>query len=79
MFLTTLHAQSNCRGSLQIAFLQPLLAGMFASTRRVQTPGGVIDLHISNLCRELGPQSDGAERIRSVLGIGYLDAWPLRG
>src|SRR6266436_830708 len=35
-----------------------------------------IDLHISNLRRKLGPQSDGAERIRSVRGIGYLYAWP---
>lgn len=38
-----------------------------------------IDLHISNLRRKLGPQSDGAERIRSVRGIGYLYAWPLQG
>ena len=37
-----------------------------------------IDLHISNLRRKLGPQSDGTERIRSVRGIGYLYAWPLR-
>jgi DNA-binding response OmpR family regulator len=37
-----------------------------------------IDLHISNLRRKLGAQSDGAERIRSVRGIGYLYAWPLR-
>jgi DNA-binding response OmpR family regulator len=37
-----------------------------------------IDLHISNLRRKLGPQSDGAERIRSVRGIGYLYAWPLQ-
>lgn len=36
-----------------------------------------IDLHISNLRRKLGPQSDGAERIRSVRGIGYLYAWPM--
>jgi two-component system response regulator CpxR len=35
-----------------------------------------IDLHISNLRRKLGPQNDGAERIRSVRGIGYLYAWP---
>lgn len=35
-----------------------------------------IDLHISNLRRKLGPQSDGGERIRSVRGIGYLYAWP---
>lgn len=35
-----------------------------------------IDLHISNLRRKLGPQEDGAERIRSVRGIGYLYAWP---
>jgi DNA-binding response OmpR family regulator len=37
-----------------------------------------IDLHISNLRRKLGPQSDGAERIRSVRGIGYLYAWPMQ-
>jgi DNA-binding response OmpR family regulator len=37
-----------------------------------------IDLHISNLRRKLGPQSDGSERIRSVRGIGYLYAWPLQ-
>jgi DNA-binding response OmpR family regulator len=36
-----------------------------------------IDLHISNLRRKLGPQSDGTERIRSVRGIGYLYAWPV--
>ena len=35
-----------------------------------------IDLHMSNLRRKLGPQPDGAERIRSVRGIGYLYAWP---
>lgn len=35
-----------------------------------------IDLHISNLRRKLGPQRDGAERIRSVRGSGYLYAWP---
>jgi DNA-binding response OmpR family regulator len=37
-----------------------------------------IDLHISNLRRKLGPQNDGAERIRSVRGIGYLYAWPVQ-
>src|ERR1700676_1328592 len=37
-----------------------------------------IDLHISNLRRKLGPQRDGAERIRSVRGIGYLYAWPMQ-
>lgn len=36
-----------------------------------------IDLHISNLRRKLGPQGDGADRIRSVRGIGYLYAWPM--
>jgi two-component system response regulator CpxR len=35
-----------------------------------------IDLHMSNLRRKLGPQPDGAERIRSVRGIGYMYAWP---
>jgi two-component system response regulator CpxR len=37
-----------------------------------------IDLHISNLRRKLGPQTDGSERIRSVRGMGYLYAWPLQ-
>ena len=37
-----------------------------------------IDLHISNLRRKLGPQTDGTERIRSVRGIGYLYAWPVQ-
>jgi DNA-binding response OmpR family regulator len=37
-----------------------------------------IDLHISNLRRKLGPQRDGAERIRSVRGVGYLYAWPMQ-
>jgi DNA-binding response OmpR family regulator len=37
-----------------------------------------IDLHVSNLRRKLGPQSNGDERIRSVRGIGYLYVWPLR-
>jgi hypothetical protein len=37
-----------------------------------------IDLHISNLRRKLAPQNDGAERIRSVRGIGYLYAWPMQ-
>lgn len=36
-----------------------------------------IDLHISNLRRKLGPQGDGADRIRSGRGIGYLYAWPM--
>ncbi len=36
-----------------------------------------IDLHVSNLRQKLGPQTNGAERIRSVRGIGYLYAWPL--
>ncbi len=35
-----------------------------------------IDLHVSNLRRKLGPQSDGVERIRSIRGTGYLYAWP---
>jgi two-component system response regulator CpxR len=36
-----------------------------------------IDLHVSNLRQKLGPQTNGAERIRSVRGVGYLYAWPL--
>jgi len=35
-----------------------------------------IDFHITNLRRKLGPQPNGAERIRSVRGTGYLYAWP---
>ena len=31
-----------------------------------------IDVHISRLRRKLGPLPDGAERIRSVRGVGYL-------
>jgi two-component system response regulator CpxR len=37
-----------------------------------------IDIHISNLRKKLGPQSDGSDRIRSVRGYGYLYAWPLQ-
>ena len=36
-----------------------------------------IDLHVSNLRQKLGPQTNGAERIRSVRGVGYVYAWPL--
>jgi len=35
-----------------------------------------LDLHVSNLRRKLGDQPSGAERIRSVRGIGYLYVWP---
>ncbi len=35
-----------------------------------------IDLHVSNLRKKLGPQTEGAERIRSVRGTGYLYSWP---
>jgi len=35
-----------------------------------------LDLHVSNLRRKLGSQANGAERIRSVRGIGYLYVWP---
>jgi two-component system response regulator CpxR len=37
-----------------------------------------IDLHMSSLRRKLGPQLDGAERIHSIRGLGYLYAWPLQ-
>jgi two-component system response regulator CpxR len=37
-----------------------------------------IDLHVSNLRRKLGLQSDGTERIHSVRGSGYLYAWPIQ-
>jgi two-component system response regulator CpxR len=30
-----------------------------------------LDMHVSNLRKKLGPQADGAERIRSVRGVGY--------
>jgi DNA-binding response OmpR family regulator len=36
-----------------------------------------IDLHVSNLRQKLGPQTNGAERIRSIRGVGYVYAWPL--
>ena len=35
-----------------------------------------IDFHIANVRRNLGPQPDAGERIRSVRAIGYLYAWP---
>jgi len=35
-----------------------------------------LDVHISNLRRKLGPQSDGLERIKTVRGVGYLYARP---
>jgi DNA-binding response OmpR family regulator len=35
-----------------------------------------IDFHMTNLRRKLGTQPNGAERIRSVRGTGYLYAWP---
>ena len=31
-----------------------------------------IDMHVSNLRRKLGPATDGAERIETIRGIGYL-------
>jgi len=31
-----------------------------------------IDMHVSNLRRKLGPAKDGAERIETIRGIGYL-------
>jgi DNA-binding response OmpR family regulator len=31
-----------------------------------------IDVHVSNLRRKLGPNPDGAERIKAIRGIGYL-------
>ena len=31
-----------------------------------------IDVHVSSLRRKLGPAADGAERIKSVRGIGYI-------
>jgi len=29
-------------------------------------------MHVSNLRRKLGPATDGAERIETIRGIGYL-------
>jgi two-component system response regulator CpxR len=31
-----------------------------------------LDMHVSNLRRKLGPQSDGRERIKTVRGVGYI-------
>ena len=31
-----------------------------------------IDMHVSNLRRKLGPSPSGAERIRSIRGVGYI-------
>ena len=31
-----------------------------------------LDMHVSNLRRKLGPQSDGQERIKAVRGVGYI-------
>lgn len=31
-----------------------------------------LDMHVSNLRRKLGPQSNGQERIKTVRGIGYI-------
>ena len=31
-----------------------------------------LDMHVSNLRRKLGPQSDGQERIKTVRGVGYI-------
>ena len=38
-----------------------------------------IDLHVSNLRRKLGQRTNGADRIRSVRGAGYLYVWPEAG
>jgi two-component system response regulator CpxR len=38
-----------------------------------------IDTHVSNLRRKLGPQADGAERIKGIRGAGYLYAKPEPG
>jgi two-component system response regulator CpxR len=37
-----------------------------------------IDTHISNIRRKLGPYPDGTERIKTVRGVGYLYALPVR-
>jgi two-component system response regulator CpxR len=35
-----------------------------------------IDMHVSNLRKKLGRQSDGSERIKSVRGVGYVYTCP---
>lgn len=67
-----LHAFFNAPGQVltREALVESVLDRKFSPFDRS------IDLHISNLRRKLGPQSDGSDRIRSIRGIGYLYAWP---
>lgn len=38
-----------------------------------------VDTHVSRVRRKLGPHPDGAERIKTVRGFGYIYALPSRG
>jgi len=35
-----------------------------------------LDMHVSNLRKKLGPQRDGADRIKTVRAVGYIYAYP---
>lgn len=37
-----------------------------------------VDVHISNLRRKLGPDDSGANRIKSIRGVGYMYTYPSR-
>jgi two-component system response regulator CpxR len=37
-----------------------------------------VDVHISNLRRKLGPDDSGANRIKSIRGVGYMYSYPSR-
>lgn len=69
--------------SLEFSLLEQLLAlaGQVISReelcrqalgRQLNTFDRSIDVHVSSLRRKLGPAVDGAERIKSVRGIGYI-------
>ena len=40
--------------------------------RRASTFDRSLDVHLSNLRKKLGPLADGAERIKTVRGVGYI-------
>jgi two-component system response regulator CpxR len=47
-----------------------------ALDRRASAFDRSLDVHLSNLRRKLGPMADGAERIKTVRGVGYLYVKP---